>query len=55
MLKLVKRYGYICVCGAISGYHGEGFQYPNWGQVVYNRLTLRGLFQLPIRKDTSLT
>lgn len=38
----VKRYGYICVNGAISGYNGNSLVFKNWDQVIFNRITLKG-------------
>lgn len=52
VLKRVKRFGHITVCGAISGesdigqadtgYHGKPLQLTNWREVIYNRYTIRG-------------
>lgn len=42
MLSLVKRYGYICACGAISAYNEKVNNITNWGEIIFNRLTVKG-------------
>lgn len=42
-LTKVKRYGHVTACGAIAGYNDpEKLKVGNWGQVVVNRLNIRG-------------
>jgi len=42
MLKLVKRFGKISACGAISGYNGKPLLLQNYGEIITNRLDLKG-------------
>jgi NADPH-dependent curcumin reductase CurA len=43
MLALVKRHGIVAVCGGISAYNAtDPLKLINWGEVIYNRLTLQG-------------
>ncbi|KAI9639199.1 uncharacterized protein MKK02DRAFT_39490 [Dioszegia hungarica] len=51
VLKRVKRFGHITVCGAISGYHGKPLQLTNWREVIYNRYTIRGYIVTDYAKD----
>ncbi|WVW80514.1 hypothetical protein I302_102498 [Kwoniella bestiolae CBS 10118] len=46
MLTLVKRHGHVTVCGAISGYNGEGLTLKHWGEIIYNRITIKGMLIL---------
>ena len=47
MLKRVKRYGRIAVCGAISTYNDpESTNLKNWFEVIANRIEIRGLIVL---------
>jgi len=41
-MTLIKRYGHLTICGAISGYHGKPLQLTNWREIVYNRYTIKG-------------
>ncbi|KAK1924017.1 hypothetical protein DB88DRAFT_540101 [Papiliotrema laurentii] len=42
MLTLIKRGGYISACGAISGYNEKGLTLTNWGEIIFNRITIKG-------------
>ncbi|CUM62676.1 uncharacterized protein PRCAT00000230001 [Priceomyces carsonii] len=43
MLTKVKQFGHVVACGSISGYNdGEKLVVHNWGQIITNRLTVRG-------------
>ncbi|GFZ46864.1 hypothetical protein JCM24511_04084 [Saitozyma sp. JCM 24511] len=42
-LTVVKRYGFICQCGAISGYQGKPLTLEHYGEVIMNRLTIKGM------------
>ncbi|ORY26140.1 NAD(P)-binding protein [Naematelia encephala] len=43
MLPLVKRWGHVAVCGAISSYMGGNpLKLEHWGEVISNRITIKG-------------
>lgn len=47
MLKRIKRYGRVAVCGAVSTYNDpESTNLKNWFEVVANRIELKGLIVL---------
>lgn len=48
MLPLVKRYGTVVVCGAISAYNnlGAGQTLKNWFEIISNRLRVQGFVVL---------
>ncbi|WRT66026.1 uncharacterized protein IL334_002977 [Kwoniella shivajii] len=43
MLPLIKRHGFVSVCGAIAGYNDDGFKLKHWGELIYNRFTIKGM------------
>ncbi|WWC96604.1 hypothetical protein V866_003473 [Kwoniella sp. B9012] len=43
MLTLMKRHGFVSICGAIAGYNDEGMTLKHWGEVIYNRFTIKGM------------
>ncbi|WWC90256.1 uncharacterized protein L201_005189 [Kwoniella dendrophila CBS 6074] len=43
MLTLIKRHGFVCACGAIASYNDEGMKLKNWGELIYNRFTIKGM------------
>jgi NADPH-dependent curcumin reductase CurA len=43
MLRRIRRFGRITVCGAISGYNDSNVHnLTHWNEVISNRLTLQG-------------
>jgi hypothetical protein len=44
MLPVMKRFGKITICGAISGYNEKGMNFKNWFEVYSNRITIKGEF-----------
>lgn len=43
MLALVKRFGFVGVCGGISSYNAtDPEKLANWAEVIFNRLTIQG-------------
>lgn len=43
ILPKIKKGGHVIACGAISGYHDRTqFVISNWGEIITNRLTVRG-------------
>jgi len=52
MLSLVKRYGKVACCGAISQYNEEEpLKLKNWAEIVYNRLHVQGFIVVDYLKD----
>lgn len=52
MLSLVKRYGTVACCGAISQYNEESpLQLKNWAEIVFNRLRVQGFIVVDYMKD----
>lgn len=45
-LPLIKRYGKIGICGLIDGYNGKVIPFPNFFEVISNRLTIQGFLVL---------
>lgn len=41
-LSLIKRHGKIGICGMISSYNGKIVPFPNFFEVISNRLTIQG-------------
>lgn len=54
MLTLVKPHGTIIACGAIAGYNDYTKSFvKNWGQIITNRLNVKGFIILDYTKDFS--
>ncbi|KAF5353028.1 hypothetical protein D9757_011858 [Collybiopsis confluens] len=57
-LRVVKRYGRIAACGAISSYNGDRSQstLDNWFEIITNRLTVQGfiIFDFLDRRDEAI-
>ena len=52
MLSKVKPFGHVVACGAIAGYNdSEKSNVTRWGEIITNRLTVRGFIILDFVKD----